>query len=247
MAKNTINVDVKFTERLERARELFNKSVDEGVYKGIKGQEAKNKVASSISALEGLFKSLKNVDENDLKIIKEQFENIFSTIQQYSKKYTSKTAQEIGADLDKASSDLNTKNERLRKLKQTKSANLKKSITDIYNGGSQVVKLNASGDPTKQIVKTPELVQKLINSGAATVVTNNKVDTAKLEGLKSIIQENSGSDNEILTLTKEIADLNLSIQQLSNKLVEEQQKGSSTEGGSDTYVQATDAKVSTGK
>ena len=247
MAKNTIEVDVKFTERLDRARELFNKSVDEGVYKGVKGQEAKNKVASSINALDALFKSLKSVDEKDLKIIKEQFDNIFSTIQQYSKKYTSKTAQEIGAELDKANSNLADKEDRLRKLKQTKSTNLKKSITDIYNGGSQVVKLNANGDTTKQIVKTPELVQKLINSGAATVVTNGKIDTAKLEGLKSNIQQYSGSDNEILTLTKEIADLNLSIQQLSNKLVEERQKGNSTDGGSGTYVQATDAKVSTGK
>ena len=68
MAKNTIEVDVKFTERLERARELFNKSIDEGVYKGVKGQEAKNKVASSINALDALFKSLKSVDEKDLKI-----------------------------------------------------------------------------------------------------------------------------------------------------------------------------------
>lgn len=247
MAKNTIDVEVKYTEQLTRAKELFTKSVDEGVYKGVKGQEAKNKIASSINALDALFKSLKSVDDKDLKIIKEQFDNIFSTIQQYSKKYTSKTAQEIGADLDKANRDLADKEDKLRKLKQTKSTNLKKSITDIYSGGSQVVKLNASGDPTKQIVKTPELVQKLINSGAATVVTNNKVDTAKLEGLKSSIQEYSGSDNEILTLTKEIADLNLSIQQLSNKLVAEQQKGSLTEGGSDTYVQATDAKVSVGK
>ena len=76
MAKNTIAVEVKFTEQLENAKKLFNKSVDEGVYKGVKGQEAKNKVASSINALDTLFKSLKSVDEKDLKVIKEQFKAV---------------------------------------------------------------------------------------------------------------------------------------------------------------------------
>lgn len=245
--KNTIDIDVRFQEEFDRAKTLYQDSAQAGVFKGTKGVEAENKIKSSINALEKLLGTLKEVDKNDLKALQEQFDNIFNTIQNYAKKYTSEATQKIGSTLQEKRATLESKEESLRELQQSQANNLKSYIDDLYKNGSQVVKLNKDGERSKQILKTPELIQKHLSSGSATVVTNDKINKKRLEEVKSKVKEYTEPTKEMISLTNEIAKLNLEIQKLSNDLVTEQKKEDSQQVSSNLYTNAMEGQLSVDK